>query len=50
MMGKDGVTHPLVIPDRKELSIKVLKNNLGNAGIAEADFIAAMRKPKKGAS
>ncbi len=50
VMRKDGIARPLVVPNDKEVSIGVVKNNLKTAGIAEADFTAAMRKPKKGAS
>lgn len=49
ILEKDGIDRPLVIPNHKELSINVVKNNLKTAGINKADFIRALQKPKKSA-
>lgn len=47
ILTKSGIARPLTIPDRKEVSIGVLNNNLKTAGISREELIAAMQSPKQ---
>ncbi|MDA8003168.1 MAG: type II toxin-antitoxin system HicA family toxin [Alphaproteobacteria bacterium] len=47
ILTKNGIVRPLVIPNYKELDIRIIRNNLKTAGISEEEFIAAMQGKKK---
>ncbi|MBI4656429.1 MAG: type II toxin-antitoxin system HicA family toxin [Elusimicrobia bacterium] len=42
-MRKEGAIRPLIIPDKREIPVFIIKNNLRSAGITREEYLAALK-------